>query len=59
MARQQVLPYLLDEDLQEGDDVVVEEAPLGRRHFTQDRLALLAVTQFSHYWALDFQTPAK
>ena len=24
------------EDLQDGDDVVVEEAPLGRRHFTQE-----------------------
>ena len=35
MARQQVLPYLVVEDLEDGD-VVVEEALLGHYTFTQE-----------------------
>ena len=42
MARQQVLPYLFVEDLEDGDVVVVEEAPLGHYTFTQE-------AAFGHY----------
>ena len=36
LAKQQVLPYLFVEDLEDGDVVVVEEAPLGRCTFTEE-----------------------
>ena len=37
LARQQVLPYLFVEDLEDGEVVVVEEAPLGHYTFTRSR----------------------
>ena len=41
MARQQVLPYLLVEDLEDGEDVVMEEALLG--HHTSHKKPLSGV----------------
>ena len=58
LAKQQVLPYLFVEDLEDGDVVVMEEAPLGRYTFTKK--PLLGVITRSHLGVtLDFETPAR
>ena len=45
-------------DLEDGEDVVVEEALLGRH--TSHRKPLLGVITRSHFWALTLDlTPAK
>ena len=58
VARQQVLPYLFVEDLEDGEVVVAEEAPLGHYTFTKK---LLGRYHKEATWALplDFETPAK
>ena len=59
MARQQVFPYLLVVDLEDGEDVVVEETLLGCH--TSHKKPLLGVITISHFWAitLDFQITSK
>ena len=58
LAKQQVLPYLFVQDLEDGV-VVVEEAPLGRYTFTQE--ATYGRYHKEATWALtlDFETPAR
>ena len=58
MARQQVLPYLVVEDLEDGD-VVVEETLLGCH--TSHKKPLLGIITISHFRAitLDFQITSK
>ena len=57
MTRQQVLPYLKDVDLEDGEVGVVEETLLGCR--TSHKIASFRRFTISHFWALALDlTPA-